>query len=149
MESRPPSAGYPRTRRSAVPSWAPDGRSIIFVNAGDASTDPGLSLRIVDVAAARARRIPGIALNGIFGEPCEWPSDSQSLLCKTVPKNRGAAPERREVPTGPVVQENLGRFTPGATYEDLLKSPEDERIFDLRRVGSGVHSSRRDGYARR
>ena len=142
-------SGLPENAKIRCTSWAPDGRSIIFVNAGDASTDPGLSLRIVDVAAARARRIPGIALNGIFGEPCEWPSDSQSLLCKTVPKNRGAAPECREVPTGPVVQENLGRFTPGATYEDLLKSPEDERIFDLRRVGSGVHSSRRDGYARR
>ena len=29
-----------------------------------------------------------------------------------------------------MVQENLGRVTPGPTYEDLLKSPEDERIFD-------------------
>ena len=29
-----------------------------------------------------------------------------------------------------MVQENLGRVTPGPTFEDLLKSPEDERIFD-------------------
>ena len=37
---------------------------------------------------------------------------------------------RSEVPTGPVVQENLGRVTPGPTFEDLLKNPEDEAIFD-------------------
>jgi dipeptidyl aminopeptidase/acylaminoacyl peptidase len=47
-----------------------------------------------------------------------------------VPKDRGAAPVRSEVPTGPVIQENLGRVTPGPTYEDLLKNPEDEAIFD-------------------
>ena len=102
----------------------------MFVNTSDLSRDPGLSLWIVDVSTARARRVPGIALNGIFGAPCEWLSDSQSLLCKTVPKDRGAAPGRSEVPSGPVIQENLGRVTPGPTYEDLLKSPEDERIFD-------------------
>jgi len=45
-------------------------------------------------------------------------------------QKRGEAPMRAEVPTGPVIQENLGRVTPGPTYEDLLKSPEDERIFD-------------------
>ena len=75
--------------------------------------------------------MPGIALNGIFGSPCEWTGDSQSLICKTVPKGGGAAPKRSEVPTGPVIQENLGRVTPGPTYEDLLKNPEDEAIFDF------------------
>jgi dipeptidyl aminopeptidase/acylaminoacyl peptidase len=111
--------------------WAPDGRHIFFVNTNDKAGQAGLSLWIVDVTSATARRLPGISLNGIFGSPCEWMSDSQSLICKTVPKNRGAAPKRDEMPTGPVVQENLGRVTPGPTYEDLLKSPEDERIFDF------------------
>src|SRR5277367_2992083 len=70
------------------------------------------------------------SLNGIFGPPCEWLSDSQGLVCRTIPAERGAAPVRSEVPTGPVVQENLGRVTPGATFEDLLKNPEDEQFFD-------------------
>ena len=39
-------------------------------------------------------------------------------------------PARNEVPTGPVIEENLGQTTPARTYEDLLKSPEDEAIFD-------------------
>jgi dipeptidyl aminopeptidase/acylaminoacyl peptidase len=110
--------------------WAPDARHAFFVNVSDAPGDAGLSLWIVDVASAQARRVPDVALNGVFARPCEWLGDSLHLICKAVPKGRGAAPTRSEVPTGPVIQENLGRVTPGPTFEDLLKSPEDEAIFD-------------------
>jgi dipeptidyl aminopeptidase/acylaminoacyl peptidase len=123
-------SGLPEHAKIRFADWSPDGRKISFVNISDAKEDAGLSLWIVDVATAQARRLPGIALNGIFGSPCEWLSDSQGLVCRTVPADRGAAPVRSEVPTGPVVQENLGRITPGATFEDLLKNPEDEQFFD-------------------
>ncbi len=123
-------SGLPEHAKIRFADWSPDGRKISVVNISDAKEDAGLSLWIVDVATAQARRLPGIALNGIFGSPCEWLSDSQGLVCRTVPADRGATPVRSEVPTGPVVQENLGRVTPGATFEDLLKNPEDEQFFD-------------------
>jgi dipeptidyl aminopeptidase/acylaminoacyl peptidase len=122
--------GLPRDSKIRFAEWSPDGRKISFVNISDRKEDAGLSLWIVDAATAEARRLPGIALNGILGSPCEWLSDSQSLVCRTVPANRGPAPSRSEVPAGPVIQENLGRVTPGATFEDLLKNPEDEQFFD-------------------
>jgi dipeptidyl aminopeptidase/acylaminoacyl peptidase len=122
--------GMPAEAKIRFAGWAPDARHIFFVNVSDAAADAGLSLWIVDVAQAQARRVPDLALNGIFGRPCEWMGDSRSLICKAVPKGRGTAPVRSEVPTGPVVQENLGRVTPGPTFEDLLKNPEDEAIFD-------------------
>jgi dipeptidyl aminopeptidase/acylaminoacyl peptidase len=125
-----PITGLPSQAKVRFADWSPDARHVFFVNVSDASADAGLSLWIVDVESAQARRIPGVALNGIFGPPCEWLGDSQSLICKAVPKARGSAPVRSEVPTGPIIQENLGQVTPGATYEDLLKSPEDEAIFD-------------------
>jgi dipeptidyl aminopeptidase/acylaminoacyl peptidase len=125
-----PVSGMPPDAKIRFPAWSPDARHVSFVNASDNSADAGLSLWIVDVASAQARRLPGVALNGIFGSPCEWSSDNASLICKTVPKGRGTAPKRSEVPTGPVIQENLGRLTPGATYQDLLKNPEDEQLFD-------------------
>jgi dipeptidyl aminopeptidase/acylaminoacyl peptidase len=123
-------SGLPEHAKIRFADWSPDGRKISFVNISDAKEDAGLNLWIVDVETAQARRLPGIALNGIFGPPCEWLSDSLGLVCRTVPAERGAAPVRSEVPTGPVVQENLGRVTPGATFEDLLKNPEDEQFFD-------------------
>jgi len=125
-------AGLPANTKIRFAAWSPDARHLFFVNDNDEPRDSGLSLWVVDTAAdgGNARRLPGIALNGIFGSPCEWVGDSQ-LICRTVPKGRGEAPKRSEVPTGPVIQENLGRVTPGPTYEDLLKNPEDEAIFDF------------------
>lgn len=125
-----PVSGLPHDLKIRFASWAPDGRSVAFVSVSDSGADPGLRLWIMDVATAKARRVSSVGLNGVFGAPCEWLSDSQSLLCKTVPSHRGVPPKRSEVPTGPVIQENLGRVTPGPTYQDLLKSPEDESIFD-------------------
>ena len=125
-----PISGLPADAKIRFAAWSPDARHVAFVNTNDNPSDAGLSLWIVDVASDQAHAVPGVALNGIFGPPCEWSSDNASLICKTVPKNRGAAPKRTEVPTGPVIQENLGRVTPGPTYEDLLKNPEDEQIFD-------------------
>jgi len=125
-----PISGMPADAKIRFPAaWSPDARHVAFVNVSDTS-DAGLSLWIVDVASALAHRVPGVVLNGIFGRPCEWSSDNASLICKTVPQARGSTPKRSEIPTGPVIQENLGRVTPGPTYEDMLKSPEDEQIFD-------------------
>lgn len=123
--------GVPANARIRFAEWSPDARHAYFVNAVEDPKNAGLSLWIVDVASAQAKQVPGVALNGIFGPPCEWMSDSASLVCKTIVKGRGAAPQHSEVPTGPVIQENLGRTTPGATYQDLIKSPEDEAIFDF------------------
>src|SRR5271165_5355846 len=102
-------SGLPARAKIRFADWSPDGRKIAFVNTSDAKEEAGLSLWIVDVATAQARRLPGIALNGIFGPPCDWLSDGQGLVCRTVPAQRGPAPTRSEVPTGPVIQENLGR----------------------------------------
>ena len=123
-------AGLPAHAKIRYEEWSPDGTKIAFVNISDSKEDAGLSLWIVDAATAQAHRVGHVALNGIFESPCEWLSDSKALVCRAVPANRGPAPTRSEVPTGPVVQENLGRVTPGPTYEDLLKSPEDEQFFD-------------------
>ena len=123
-------SGLPGNAKIRFTAWSPDARQLFFVNDSDNGGDASLSLWIVDVASAKAKQLPGIALNGIFGQPCEWLSDSQGLICKVAVSSRGPAPKRSEVPTGPVIQENLGRVTPGPTYQDLLKSPEDEKIFD-------------------
>jgi len=122
--------GLPAHAKIRYEEWSPDGSKVAFVNINDAKEDAGLSLWIIDAATAQAHRIRGVALNGVFESPCEWLSDSKALVCRTVPGNRGATPVRSEVPTGPVIQENLGRVTPGVTYEDLLKNPEDEHFFD-------------------
>jgi dipeptidyl aminopeptidase/acylaminoacyl peptidase len=127
-------SGLPAESKIRFTAWSPDATRVAFVNVTDSGPAPGLGLWIIDAATARAQRVAGVALNGIFGPPCEWLADSGGLICKTVPKNRTQLSERADVPAGPVIQENLGRVTPAVTYEDLLKNPDDERIFDYHAV---------------
>ena len=91
--------GVPKDPRIRFTGWSPDARHLYFVNASDDPRNAGLSLWLVDVATAQAKQIPGVTLNGIFGAPCEWMSDSQSLVCKAVAKSRGAPRCIAAIPT--------------------------------------------------
>jgi dipeptidyl aminopeptidase/acylaminoacyl peptidase len=126
--------GIPAHPHIVYAQWSPDAHRVAFVIITGTKPGAGLSLWTADAATGHATRIPGVALNGVFtnpfSAPCSWMPDSRGLLCLTVPASRGPAPAPSEVPTGPAVQQNLGRVTPARTYEDLLKNPEDERFFD-------------------
>jgi hypothetical protein len=120
-----PIAGLPAALKASHLTWSPDSKHVAFVQ----RENNGLQLWLVDVAKAAARRVGTFRLNAVLGEPCEWLAGSQSMLCKIVPVARAAAPASSEVPSGPNVEENLGKVTPARTYEDLLKTPADEAIF--------------------
>jgi dipeptidyl aminopeptidase/acylaminoacyl peptidase len=126
--------GIPAHPHIVYAQWSPDAHRVAFVVITSGNPGAGLSLWTADAATGHASRIPGVALNGVFtnpfSAPCSWLPDSRSLLCLTVPASRGPAPAPSEVPTGPAVQQNLGRVTPARTYEDLLKNPQDERFFE-------------------
>jgi len=107
-------------------AWARDGNRIAFTNA----TDEGTELWIADVAARTARAVTGPVLNGTLDRTCQWMSDWTRLLCHLVPAARGAPPPDEAVPTGPIVQRAARRAAPVPTFQDLLASPRDERLFD-------------------
>ena len=120
-------ADAPRGARLGFPLWSPDGRHVAFtVTAPEA---PALALYVADVAAARARRLARVPLVAVAGAPCAWRT-AEALLCRTVPAGRGAPPAAPAAPAGPIVQESEGRAAPNRTYQDLLASPHDERLFD-------------------
>lgn len=118
--------GMPANPLISNVSWSPDEKKIAFTH----TTDKHIELWVIDVATATAKRVGDFALNAVLGNPFEWISDSNRLLCTIVPPNRGNAPTPDHVPQGPVVQENVGKRAPARTYQDLLKSPSDEKIFE-------------------
>jgi dipeptidyl aminopeptidase/acylaminoacyl peptidase len=124
-----PIAGLPENLKASHAAWSPDSKHVAFVDKVE-GPDAGLQLWVADVASASAHRVGTVRLNAILGGPCEWLPDSSGLLCKIVPQGRGPAPASNEVPAGPNVEENLGKVTPARTYEDLLKTPADEAIFE-------------------
>ena len=121
-----PITGLPANLRATSTSWSPDSKHIAFVQ----RSHNALELWIIDVASAHAHRLaPTLALNAVLGTPYTWMPDSQALLARIVPPNRGPAPKPSDVPTGPHVSESLGKLSPAPTYEDMLKTPDDEAIF--------------------
>ena len=120
-------AGLPERLRARNVMWSPDGSRVAFTHA----TPAALELWLIDVAAASASRLGTVALNATAGgAPIRWLSDSRGLIVRAVPSKPGAVPEDSVVPNGPVIQENLGRRTPGRTYQDLLTNPHDATLFE-------------------
>lgn len=118
--------GLPNPVRLRNVEWSPDGRHLAFIiNTRDAET-----LWIADVNTRAARQLISRHLNSAYGGAYVWHPDSRSLICKLVPADRGAPPEKPEVPVGPVVQETTGKKAPARTYQDLLGSPYDEALFE-------------------
>ncbi|MFN8611172.1 MAG: prolyl oligopeptidase family serine peptidase [Vulcanimicrobiota bacterium] len=138
-----PVQGLPKKARLTELSWSPDGKKLAFGNV----TPRGSELWVADVASNQARRVPGIWLNGCDDFVIRWTGDSQRLLVLAVPAKLGPAPQARTVPNGPSVQEHQGGKASARTFQDLLKNPEDEKLFTYY-LSSQVVSLRPDGRER-
>ncbi len=116
----------PAGAHGGIPVWSADGKQFAFTN----TTPAGIELWVGETATAKVRRLKGVAVNAVYGEPLQWMPDNKTLLVQLVPSKRAAAPVAPGVPTGPNEQESMGRATGTATYQDLLKNPHDEDLFD-------------------
>ncbi|AHJ96186.1 alpha/beta hydrolase family protein [Hymenobacter swuensis] len=119
--------GLPANARISDVQWSPDNTKIAFTH----TTNNHVELWLVDVASATAKLVPNLFLNGIFGMPYEWVSDGKTIVARAVVGGRGEAPNPTAAPTGPAIQQNVGRTAASRTYQDLLKNPVDERLFDF------------------
>lgn len=120
-------AGLPENARITNVSWAPDGKHFAFL----LITENSLDLWAANIEEASARNLSDSSVNNTYyGSPFGWTRDSQSLIVRLVPDNRGDVPVQRQVPTGPVIQENIGEARPARTYQDLLENSHDEELFE-------------------
>ena len=106
--------------------WSPNGKQIAIT----VINDDRINLYLADIKNARAKQLTDKPLNTIYGSPVYWLGDSKGLIVKTVIENRGDVPELNTIPTGPILQENLGKVSPARTYQDLLANPHDEDLLE-------------------
>lgn len=133
-------------------SFSPDSKKIAFLQ----NNADRIELWIVDVATLTASRLTDRKINNVVGTAFNWLPDSQHLLISAVPANQKAMPAKTRVPSGPIIEENLGKKAPNRTYQDLLKNPYDEALFeyyassdvvlknisgDEKVISSGIHTS--------
>lgn len=107
------------------PSWSPDGK---YIAAGNV-TPTGVELWIIDTATAKATKVRNVQINTAYGG-FGW-EDAKTISATLVPGKRGPAPGYQDiVPLEPNIQETAGRSGQIATFQDLLKSPNDEKLFE-------------------
>jgi dipeptidyl aminopeptidase/acylaminoacyl peptidase len=108
-------------------AFSPNGKYLSFTN----TKAGGIELWVADTATGQSRLVSGAdRLNATAGEPCDWLEDSTTVVCTTVPAGRGPAPAEPGAPSGPNIQENLGKASPAPTLEDMLKTKYDEDLFE-------------------
>jgi dipeptidyl aminopeptidase/acylaminoacyl peptidase len=107
-------------------TWSPDERFIAFTN----STSQGMELWLVDSEKKSAHKWIDNHVNDAYGATLQWHPNSQSILFTRIPSDRGVAPKEPIVPTGPIIQENMGKAAPSRTYQNLLKNEFDAQLMD-------------------
>ncbi len=107
--------------------FSPDSRKVAFLQ----NNPDEIQLWVVDMNTFTAKRITNRKVNDTFRGSYNWMPDSEHILFAAVPAERGDVPRQNRVPAGPVIEENLGRKAPSRTYQDLLKNPYDETLFDF------------------
>lgn len=117
--------GLPQDAVITEASFSPSSQKVaLFVEEAD-----GVYLYTFTPDNPQAQKVSQRKINATEDADIQWVSDNEFLVLM-VPEGIGAAPEKPNVPTGPVVQENIGQITPARTYQDLLKNPYDEKLFD-------------------
>jgi len=120
----PDLTGLPSDPEFGGVTWSYDSKRFAFTN----TTENSIEMWVADVETMTANKIDE-GLNGIFRRTISWLPDGSLLYLRTF-RERGKAPVASQVPTGPSVQESEGRQGESRTFQDLLKTVDDEKIFE-------------------
>ncbi|MGB6298719.1 MAG: prolyl oligopeptidase family serine peptidase [Rivularia sp. (in: cyanobacteria)] len=113
----------PENPRIGFVKWSTDSQKLAFT----LTQETGLELWVLHVADGNVKRLTEPVLNAAYGTPYSW-LDNETLICKF--SQSGEAPTKSNVPSGPLIQENLGSKKPTRTYTNLLKNDYDEALFE-------------------
>lgn len=119
-------SGLPSPLFGSNVSWSPNEKKIAFTQV----TNDRVDLYVIDIATQKAVKINKTALNAVMGRTYQWYDDNTMLYITTI-KPASAAPQKPLMPKGPTTQENYGKASPRPTFQDLIKSPYDEQLFEF------------------
>src|ERR1051325_5168951 len=106
--------------------WSGDGKHLAFLN----TTASAVELWVADATNGKTQQLKSVRVNNAYGDAVQWMPDNHTLLVGLVPSARPPAPVESVVPLEPNTQERFGRVGPVTTFEDLLKTPFDEKLFE-------------------
>ncbi|MCA0132055.1 prolyl oligopeptidase family serine peptidase [Winogradskyella alexanderae] len=119
--------GLPENARLSGFSWSPDESMIACLN----TTSTGVEVWVLDIAKAEVTKLTDASVNANMGSTINWFKDNKHLLVKMLPSDRKPLINTAiAVPTGPTVSVSDGAKAQNRTYQDLLKTPNDEYNFE-------------------
>jgi dipeptidyl aminopeptidase/acylaminoacyl peptidase len=120
-------SGLPSNPRLSNFRWSPDETMIACLN----TTKNGSEVWILNIREASVTKISEATINANMGSTLNWLKDNKHLLVKMIPKNRKSLINTAtSIPTGPTVSVSDGSKAQNRTYQDLLKTPNDEFNFE-------------------
>ena len=119
--------GLPENPRLSGFSWSPNEKMIACLN----TTEKGVEVWVLNIADGSVAKITSANINANMGSTLNWFKDNEHLLVKTLPSDRKPLINTSiAVPTGPTVSVSDGSKAQNRTYQDLLKTPNDEFNFE-------------------
>lgn len=119
-------SGLPANLLAGSVTWNPSETRIAFTN----TTGKQVDLYVIDIATKKASKLNKQPLNTVLGNAYTW-VDDVTILYKAATQAAANAPKKPITPKGPTIQQNLGKTAPSPTYQDLIKSPYDEQLFEF------------------
>jgi len=121
-----PVTGLPVPLLASSISWNPAENKIAFTN----TTQKSVDLYVIDITTGKTTKMNKQPLNALLGGGVTW-LDNNTMLYRVATKAASLAPTKPLMPKGPTIQQNLGKASPSVTYQDLIKSPFDEQLFEF------------------
>lgn len=117
--------GLPTSVSALNPVWNHAENKIAFFNVTANSVD----VYLIDITAQICKKINKAAANLVLGNTLIWLDDA-TVMYKTNVNDPANVAKKPITPKGPTIQENFGKVAPSVTYQDLIKNPFDEYLFE-------------------
>ena len=118
-------AGLPNNLSALNPTWNPSENKIAFYNI----TATAVDVWVIDIKTSTCSKINKNAANIVLSSSLIWLDDA-TVLYKINTHTAAQMSKKPITPKGPTIQESLGKVAPSVTYQDLIKSPYDEYVFE-------------------
>jgi dipeptidyl aminopeptidase/acylaminoacyl peptidase len=107
------------------PQWSNDGKWILLPRL----TKEGIEPWILMANSGNLKKLTEIKLNSTLSSGFVILPDNENILLFAIPKDKGTPPKQSPVPIGPNIQETSGKVSKVRTYQDLLKTAHDKKLF--------------------
>lgn len=131
----------PQTSRFGFPTWSPDGKRFLAAEykAG------GSQVWLFDPVKLSGKPIGPARINSVLLSPFWWSKDSQKVFIPVWGEKRGKEPDAPLIPEAPEIQETTGKVSQVRTYQDLLQTNHDEKLFEYYATAQIIRYNLADG----